>query len=211
LLKLSSEPYLEHRALTGHITEVDYHTNTFKLNVDDPARRITGNFSEEFEETLRRLGGTDIVVHITGMVEMKPDGRVDRVQSLDEIYTDVAHGMRIRIDQLLTLQPGWLGDQQGAALDHLHTERVRDLLETMVPSDAAVPAIFPTPDGGLEVEWTLGGWEVAVAFPISGCVTVSAVRPATGEEADQEFELEALIETDGRLLSAFLVALEMRA
>lgn len=201
LLRLSTATYVEDVALLGRITEVDYKKHTFHLDAEgESGRRVPGSYPEEMDAEIKRVAGEDLLVQVVGTAEHNADGRVDRILSVDELWTGGAVHVRDRMDELLQLEAGWL-DGEGLALDQLHAERVRDVLAAVVSvRDITSPRIFPTPDGSVEAEWTIGSWEVAVTFCSRGPVEVSAVNLRTGADADFELVFETLAETDGAAL-----------
>ena len=71
-----------------------------------------------------------------------------------------------QLDELRRLRDGWLdGDgiaPSGAGLDWL-SER----LTQRYPPAAPVPYIYPTPDGGIPAEWTLGRREISLCIDLS--------------------------------------------
>lgn len=201
LLRLSTTTYVEDVALLGRITEVDYRNRTFQIDTDgESSRRIQGAYPEEMNDEINRVAGASLLVQVVGAAEHNADGRVERIYSVDELWTGDAVHVRDRMDELLQLEAGWL-DGEGNALDRLHAERVRDVLVAVVSvGDITSPRIFPTPDGSVEAEWTVGTWEVAVTFGLTGSVEVSAVNLTTGADADHELAFETLAETDGSAL-----------
>lgn len=201
LLRLSTATYVEDVAVLGRITEVDYKNRTFQIDTEgDSSRRIPGAYPEEMNDEINRVAGESLLVQLVGAAEHKADGRVERIHSVDELWTGDAVHVRDRMDELLRLPAGWL-DGAGDALDKFHAERVRDVLVAVVSvGDIPSPRIFPTPDGAVEAEWTIGCWEISVTFGLAGAVDVSAVNLATGADADHELALETLAETDGSAL-----------
>lgn len=58
-----------------------------------------------------------------------------------------------RLDHLGSIRPGLLGGE-GTAIDADILGRARALLEQMLNLDVPRPRIFPTPGGGVQMEWT---------------------------------------------------------
>lgn len=211
LLRFSTATYVEDVALLGRITEVDYLRRTFLFSSEEESgRRIGGTYLEEMHDEIHRVAGGVLLVQVVGAAEHDAEGRVEKILSVDELWTERAVQVRDRMDELLGLTKGWL-DGSGEPLDPLHAERVRDVLAAVASvGSIEAPRIFPTPEGGIEAEWTIGSWEVAVAFVLSGAVEVSAVNLKTDDEADHEFTLDALANTDGSSLVDLLVAWKAR-
>jgi len=61
--------------------------------------------------------------------------------------------MRNRIDEVCSLQAGWL-DGQGEAVE-CDPDQVQLVAEVMATKLNMLPGIFPTPDGYVSLEWML--------------------------------------------------------
>ena len=66
-----------------------------------------------------------------------------------------------RIDELKLLADGWL-DGRGRAPDPGGLDWARELLETHLPDQLQLPHLYPTPDGGIQAEWSLRGTEISL-------------------------------------------------
>ncbi len=60
-----------------------------------------------------------------------------------------------RLDELRNMQDGWL-DGDGSAPGHVGLDWLASSFERHFPSDLPLPYIFPTPEGGVEAEWSIG-------------------------------------------------------
>lgn len=72
-----------------------------------------------------------------------------------------------RLAQLGELSPGWGGPETvppsvDVVLDCLSRLRI------FMPFEAAVPAILPTPNGGIQLEWHSAGWDLEIEFGPDG-------------------------------------------
>jgi len=80
---------------------------------------------------------------------------VERVTLLDPL--DIG----VRIDELKQLGPDWL-DGKGLALSAQQLDWIAETFATYYPDDVKLPYLFPTPEGNLLAEWSLG--KHAVSF-----------------------------------------------
>lgn len=90
-----------------------------------------------------------------------------------------------RIDELAALRDGWLWGDGIAPTPHaIATARaVLGQLATEHP-DVTRPRVYPTPDGDVQAEWTMGRVATDVRFPAQeGPLDASAVHVDSGSES----------------------------
>ena len=59
-------------------------------------------------------------------------------------------------------------------------------------TDLPLPHLYPTPEGGVQAEWTLGSWEISLEITLSSLAAdYQAVHTATGETREQTLLLAA--------------------
>lgn len=67
-----------------------------------------------------------------------------------------------RVEELKALGAGWLDGVSGEALNPAAVETVaRILLELHEQEDMPLPHLYPTEEGYLQAEWTIGTWELS--------------------------------------------------
>jgi hypothetical protein len=72
-----------------------------------------------------------------------------------------ASDIRVQLNELKSLREGWF-DGDGQAFDAESLNRLAADLLRWYPSGVAMPYIYPTPDGNVQVEWTLGKYEAVL-------------------------------------------------
>ena len=69
------------------------------------------------------------------------------------------------------MQDGWAdgmqsvenwGDGYGKAPDHAGLDWLADSFERHYPDDLPLPYTYPTPEGGVQMEWSLGPFEISL-------------------------------------------------
>ena len=60
-----------------------------------------------------------------------------------------------RLDEIRNMKDGWL-DGDGAAPCHAGLDWLASCFERHFPRHLPLPYIFPTPEGGVEAEWSIG-------------------------------------------------------
>ena len=81
-----------------------------------------------------------------------------------------------RLDELRNLKDGWAdgmqyagdwGNGYGKAPSHTGLNWLSDSFERHYPEDVPLPHTYPTPEGGVQMEWSLGSREVSVEVDLS--------------------------------------------
>jgi hypothetical protein len=94
--------------------------------------------------------------------------RYDRNEKLKAIHSIQHVGLLdsddlgLRAAVLKQLEKGWLGDGKGVALDSKALDDLVDLSNRFYPDDMPNPYLYPTAEGGVQLEWSLSGWEVTL-------------------------------------------------
>lgn len=80
-----------------------------------------------------------------------------------------------QLDRLLDLGVNWSGTPSAPIEPRLAVGAVNDVLAAVLPNyDAPVPQLVPCVDGGLQLEWHRGGWDIEVSLSPLGQVWVDA-------------------------------------
>jgi hypothetical protein len=90
-----------------------------------------------------------------------------------------------RFDELAALPAGWL-DGEGVPLDAIVLDRARRILAELLSFDVPGPRVFPTPEGGIQAEWTVAGHEISVTFEPDGTLYAVSVNLASGQTEEPE-------------------------
>lgn len=76
-----------------------------------------------------------------------------------------------QLNEFRELQDGWAdgmqvasnwGNGYGKAPDHAGLDWLSDTFERHYPDDVPLPYAYPTPEGGVQIEWSLGPYEADV-------------------------------------------------
>ena len=93
------------------------------------------------------------------------------------------------LEELQELEPGWYG-VDGIAGAAPCMDAIRGALhvgDTLADCQLPYPSVFPTVDGGVSLEWTLGGVEASLRFHDSSeSATVASWNAATDEHRYEE-------------------------
>lgn len=75
--------------------------------------------------------------------------------SEDQVLTLDSRDISARLDELRNMKDGWL-DGDGCAPGHAALDWLASSFERHFPGDLPLPYMFPTPEGGVEAEWSIG-------------------------------------------------------
>ena len=75
--------------------------------------------------------------------------------------TDSPAPINDQIDRLSSMNDGWL-DGDGAAPSQEGLEGLRTLLKPLSP----IPTLYPTPEGGVQAEWSIGDREISLEIDL---------------------------------------------
>ncbi len=115
---------------------------------------------------------------------------------------------RARLDELRALQPGWL-DGQGVALDEQTLTYALEWVETICATGMPLPRTYPTPEGGLEVEWRFRRMDVLLLFEPLKVVTWHVMHHDDGEydsRGESPADRDALAEIARQLQELWLAS-----
>ena len=71
-----------------------------------------------------------------------------------------------RLNELRAMQDGWL-DGDGVAPPHVGLDWLADAFNRHYPDDLPLPYAYPTPEGGVQMEWSLGPFEISLEIDLA--------------------------------------------
>ena len=189
LLVLAADQVYEREIeLTGTIEEVDWERATFRMRLTDGSK-ATVPMPDSFQAAARRCGGRPRhQVTVRGVGTYDSWDKLQKVLSVEsplEVQEDFQ--IAARFDEIRSLQDGWF-DNQGQALDVAKLDRIADSLIGHYPEKLPLPAIIPTPEGNLLLEWDTPG-NPSVDISLSDMKAYfHAFRPGQ-DDVEREFDL----------------------
>lgn len=193
----------------GRIYEADVEKGTFHVDLGDV--RVAGCFTKEFESQIvvALKEHDNLKVRLTGTGRFDGQDRLEKIEELDDLAF-VEEGqltmldLQTRIGELKELQTGWFDGDQGERLDQDALDKVHRILAALASQeDLPIPYLYPTVEGNLRAEWTLGTWELSGEIDLTNGVTeLDAVDADTGAGNEANVNVH---EANGRLqLVAFV-------
>ena len=219
LLQLSTIPepmpdvpeLMQEITVRGAIFEADQDRMTFKLQ-QVYGRKIAGVMPEQHRATILEAfhGYRDNVrVLVRGIGRYDRQRRLAGLESVEHITLLDPLDVPARLDEFRAMRDGWL-DGEGLAPSHAGLDWLSSALERHFPPDAPLPYTYPTPAGGVQLEWSLGRREISLEIDL-------ATRRAQwhwadlDSDADAEAELNLDDAAGWKWLGAEIIRLEQLA
>ena len=179
--------YEDEIELSGMIAEADWEKSTFRL------RLATGDYAliplpPSFDGQVRNYGGRSRhQVTVKGVGALDPAGRLQKIISVESLELQPDYQLAAKFDELSGIANGW-HDGAGVALDAAGLSHIASKMVGHYPEKLPIPAIVPTPDGGLLFEWATPG-EPSVDIHLGNLTADFHTFGAGGVEVEHEFNL----------------------
>ncbi len=156
-LVLAAESVYEREIeLNGTIGEADWEKSSFRLRMADGSQAIVP-MPESFHPQAREYGGRSrFQVTVKGVGTFDSWDKLQKVVSVESFAIQPNYQLSVAFDALSELQDGWL-DGEGRAPNKEQLSTVAEEIIAGYPEHLPLPAVVPTPEGGLLLEWELSG------------------------------------------------------
>lgn len=177
----------------GWVTEVDGTRMSCLIRLRmGPATPILAPLDEVSFAPMKEVlepNGEGPPVRISGVGVYDADKGLVRLDSIHDVSLlddpDDLAVLDVRFDELAALTAGWL-DGEGIPPDAVVLGRARRILADLLTFDVPRPRVFPTPEGGVQAEWTVHDHEVSVTFEPDGTLYAVSVNVASGQVHEPE-------------------------
>ena len=174
----SQQASVSRARLVGRVTRVDAEKRQFTVWSEESQRHCRGPFNHSSELLLLRRVLTEDrqsgpSVELQGSIRYdsknSPSGW-NELYSLAEISSDQTKQFYKLEDQLMNLdrlQDGWLDDDSRSPTQNA-IRTASDIADLLKSRSLPAPTAFPTPDGGISLEWMSGVIQIGVTILASG-------------------------------------------
>jgi hypothetical protein len=192
LLRASqAEQWTEEATLKGRIPEVDQADHTFELELRD-GTKLKAPLPEPHRKTVldAAVGYRDgALVTIKGVIQRDRADRRKGFESVEHITPLDPLDIETRLEELAQLQDGWL-DGKGRAPNRAALLQLAQAFEDHYAVELPLPYLYPTAEGGVQAEWTLGDWEVSLDVALPALTAqYQALHIKTGESRELDLTL----------------------
>lgn len=198
--------YADNVKMYGIVSEMDRANCTFKLTYKDSLfkeQRVEVNYSEailgDVLNALSQYDGQKISIYGRGQYKDQKLLKIDVVEEFQKLDPlDVSY----RLNELLSMEDGWMEDGSGIAPDKEALLKLAELFDMFFWSDDLLPYIYPTPSGDIEMEWKVGNTDFILDVVLS-CFKGKLV---SSENDNVEIELDLGSEAGWNKLNGMLKA-----
>ncbi len=176
--------------LIGRVTGLRSQPAKFDFKVEENGRKFEGSYHDDgmFSQLKSVMDEEDraSLVALSAVARQTPDGETVELVDVLAVELTLPDTWRERLSQLARLQAGWLdkGSSPPSAQALDQTERLLlGCLDEMLPR----PGIFPTPEGGLQLEWTSPDSETEVRISADGSVHVLWFSTSTDDDREADY------------------------
>lgn len=192
LVLSQKKTYQEELQGIGRILEVDGNAMTcrIRLRLGPPSPVVAALDDVTFGPVKEALepNGKGPPVWVSGAGEFDSEDHLIRFVSINDVTAlepEDLDNLDRRLNELSSMDAGWLdGEGESPSKDAL--DRAGRLLGDLLTFEVPRPRVFPTPEGAVQAEWTMGEHEISVTFEPDGRIHAIAVNVASGhtEEPD---------------------------
>lgn len=155
--------------LRGHVSEMDQARLRFELEIWDGTRIKCGFEETRLEAIKKAFNGytANAKVLVTGVPNFSKTGRMTRIDAITRFEELPKLDVSARLDEFRRLEDGWYNGD-GFAPDHKELDWLAHRFGEFYPTDELpTPYVFPTIDGGVNIEWALGEDEASLEIDLS--------------------------------------------
>ena len=149
--------------LRGPIYEVDQYEMTFGLQTGY-GYKIGGPIPEQcYNTVMEAFNGfhNGVLVAVSGIGRYAHPNRLLTLDFVEQISLLDPLDVPARLEELRDIKDGWL-DGHGKAPNHQGLAWLSNSFERYYPADLQLPHTYPTPEGGIQAEWSLGTYEISL-------------------------------------------------
>ena len=163
-----NKPFTQEVALRGPISEVDQNEMTFELQTVH-GHKVGCPIPEQYYDTVMEAfnGFHDgVLVAVSGTGRYAHPNRLLALDFVGQIRLLDPLDVPTRLGELLDMKDGWL-DGHGKAPNHQGLAWLSNSFESHYPTNLQLPHTYPTPEGRIQAEWSLGTYEISLEVNLS--------------------------------------------
>lgn len=189
--------------VVGQIRSLDSFDKKFVLHTSS-GNDVEGSYSDAllFEDLheAHKLPDSRALIRLVCTYIYDARAGVQRIEDVESVtaFTIEAERVSERLTALAGLENGW-GDGEGQPVSLPTIEFVSKIWQALEAQAVETPAIFPTEEGGLQMEWVSNSAHLQVAVDPDVALEAYFLDTATGEEEfDEPDGISKLVEFVGR-------------
>lgn len=171
LLASQNEEITEEVTVRGMVPELDQAKMSFELQLPN-GRKITSTVDAIHLDTiLEALNGyrDGVKVSVSGIARFDRYERLDSFDMIEDAVIIETNDPLARIDELRLLKAGWL-DGIGLVPSKSEFDWLERFFAEQYPAALPAPYIYPTEDGGIQLEWRTANQDMSLEIDLSGLI-----------------------------------------
>ncbi len=154
--------------LRGSVPEMDQEKMSFEFQLITGPRVKAPIDNQHLESILKAFNGyrQGKKIMIQGIGRFNRTEKLQRLESVEHITMLEDRDVGVRLDEFRNLKNGWL-DGKGLAPAKDGLAWLLEQFETMYSEELETPYLYPTPEGGVQAEWTIGSWEITLEIDLA--------------------------------------------
>lgn len=158
-----SQPYFQQVEVVGLVFELNQKRRTYQvLDVND--RTIDARFDAEHDESILDASnayraGEFFLIRGNGL--HNPDGTLKEIHHTFDVEP-AGQNISDLLEKLASLEHGWYDGQTGELFPAEALRWLASAWYNSIPASIPRPALFPTADGEISVEWSIDRWDVSL-------------------------------------------------
>jgi len=199
LLLRRQNSYTVSTALVGVLAEVNFELSVFALRTDDGFRVSLPYDQSSFDVIAKAVElKPEKRVQVEGTVVFDQYDRPQRVDPIDaisliedEAVQQAYDAARVSLADRAGLVAGWLGNGEGEPVTGRAHSSAGALLESLEDADVPAPRVYPTPEGGVSLEWTAGDRHVVAEVGPQGVLWLHQTDVAANSYDEEDLPADA--------------------
>lgn len=179
--------------LRGSVPEADQERMTFDLQIINGPRVSAPISLQTLGTVLDAFNGykDGQIIQIEGIGRFNRFEKIQSIESIEHIVILDPMDVFARLDELKGLREGWL-DGKGFAPSEKGLDWIADKFATYYPETAQDPFIYPTAEGGIQLEWTIGHHDVSLDISFDTYIGIwHCLNLESMSDTEKELNLES--------------------
>ncbi len=181
------EVWTEELTLRGRICEMDQARGSFHLELKDgtklPAPTADQHLATVLEAFNEYRNGANVLLQ--GVIKKDRQDRMKSFESVEHISLLDPLDVTLRLEEIADLKDGWL-DGKGIAPNPEKLHWLAKAFDNSFKADLPLPHLYPTPEGGIQAEWSLKDWEVTLEIDLTTHQAMYQAVRIAGQETGQQ-------------------------
>lgn len=158
----------EEVVLRGTVPEADQERQSFELQVINGPKIPAPIEPYHLDTILEAFNGfrSHVRVAVRGIAKFNRNNRLQSIESIEDINVLDPNDVGARLDELRALEDGWL-DGIGTAPTPDGLAWFGKEFDNRFPPDLALPFLYPTAEGGIQLEWSLPPLEISLEIDLA--------------------------------------------